>query len=126
MSGPDLLLFSYPAGILLSLVLWLLLPRKAKVLLLLPALFPLSAFIFFQFHNPGNNPEISLPFLHASRDNALEIRFQLDALRTGLAMLVAFLSFLIQWYSLYYLKKEDSQGFFHFLIALFQIGRAHV
>jgi NADH-quinone oxidoreductase subunit L len=122
MMHPAFLPGSYPVAIFLSLLFWLIFPRRARFIFLLPAFLPLTALLVFLLSGTSQSSEITLPFLQASDRFSLEIRFQFDHLRLGLALLVSLLSFLIQLYSLSYLKKEDSQGYFHFLIGLFQLA----
>ena len=122
MTDAGILIIAYPLAVLLSLVAWLFLPRKVKVVFLLPALIPLAAMLAFLAGNNGAYAEFTIPFLQVSERFSLEIRFQVDHLRAAMALLVSLLSFLIQSFSVSYLKDDDSQGYFHFLIGLFQLA----
>jgi len=124
MINPELLLLSYPVAVLLSLIAWLLRLRRGVFLYLIPAFIPLAAVLLFLQNPQSQYAETAIPFLSASERFALEIRLQFDQLRCGLALLVALLCFLIQLHSTRYLKESDSQGYFHFLIGLFQLAMA--
>lgn len=124
MMDSGILLLTFPLMVFLCLLFWLLLPRRSGILFLIPSLIPLTALSYFIAVSQGGFSEITLPFMTVSDQFALDLRFQFDPLRTALAWLVSLLCFLIQWYSLTSLRKEDSQGLFHFLTGLFQFAMA--
>ena len=122
---PEWIFAAYPLTLCWNFLLWLLVPKSRGWLPASGALLPLIAWSIFLILFPEKQPFlISGSFINLPDGIQWNLLIKPEPLRLVLILILSLLCFLIQLYSIDYLKNVPAQPYFHFLLAAFQMAMA--